>query len=182
MIIKGKNLRLYYWNYPKNGGMPGTANIKEIEEEEVGYMLEPGQMVSAIRYEGTNIEAYHYAEIKEVNTEGITINGMLLKKDEIIFLPWKKEFERKRWENGVFSGIEKIMCDLYIEPCDILFEKNKMKDIFSRNIPKHNLKTNGEVDENGGEGIWYRHGGSRINSIFERNLFKFIKMGQQELI
>ena len=169
MIIGKDLLRLYYWGYSRTGG--GPSNLPEIESGEYGYNLEPGQQVFAIRYYGTNMELYFNADILEISDEGIKIKENLLKGEEV-FCPWVKEFP------SLYD--RKIMCQLYIEPCEELYEKNKLKDVLAGNIDNETYKNN-KIDTDRGCGIWYLHGGWRGTSKYEGNLKNFVKLGQMEM-
>lgn len=170
MFIKGKNLRLCYWSETRTGS--GPANLIEIEKEEYGYELNLGQEVYAVRYENTNRECYFHCKVLEVNDDGILILPYVPKEIEV-FVPWVKEF------NMINGSIEK--CNLYIEPCERLFEKNKLIDILAGDIEDETIKDN-KIVEKLGRGIWHEHGGWRISSSFEKNLKYFAKDGQQELL
>lgn len=172
MFITGKNLRLYYWLSTRTGY--GPANIPEIEKEEYGYELQPGQNIYTIRYENVNREVYFYCKILDVNEEGILISSII---PETInkFVPWVKKFPIP------FPNGEVKECDLYIEPCEQLFEKNKLNDILTGNIDAETIKDNKIIDQMG-RGIWHKHGGRRTISAYEENLKNFSKNGQQLLI
>jgi len=162
MIISKNRLRLYYWNRDTRG-FPGPCNLPEIEKGEYGYILEPGQKLNVLRYEGSNREMYIHPVVEKVDEEGI----YLLKHffGGKTFVPWKKELPNHKNELELY--------ELFIEPCEILFEKNKMKDILSGTIRRESRE---------GTGIWYQHGGWRIKSVFECNLKNFVKLGQQSFI
>jgi|GEM_PF-2359787 len=163
MIISRDRLKLYYRDRPGKG-LSGYCNIPEIEKGEYGYILEAGQEVYALRYDLTNIEWYFNCKIYEITNEGLVISAPL-QKVEKKFVPWEKEFPIPP-PNGPITK-----CNLYVEPCDTLFEKNRLPDIISRNI-----QSCGD-----GEGIWYQHGGRRTVSKFEGNLKYFIKLDQMTL-
>lgn len=148
--------------YTKSGG--GSVNVPEIEKEEYGYELFPGQKVYLVRYDSylINKEMYIYPTIAVVDKNGIKIKDDLLSTSPI-WLPWVKD-----------------ECNLYIEPCEVLYERNRLEDILSGNIKDKTLRDRKVITEDG-EGIWYKHGGKRTTSIFESNLQYFIKLGQQKL-
>ncbi|MDO6355130.1 hypothetical protein Q3V94_13620 [Caloramator sp. CAR-1] len=147
MIIKGDNLKLYYRD---NRGLGISINMTEIEKEEYGYDLTPGQFIYSLIYD--NNELYYRCVIKDVSEEGITIEKALLLNEER-FLPWTKE---------VNGNLLILKC----RPCEILFEKMKLKEAIARYEDK----------------IWYEHGGWRKTSEFAKNLKNFVQLGQLKLI
>ncbi len=172
MFVTGKNLRLYYWQNKNSGGC--IVNIPEIEKEEYGYEVQPGQTLFAIRYDKTNLESYFRCKVLDVNDEGILISSFIPERTKIL-VPWIKEFPVPA------SSSKKVMCDLYIEPCEHLFEKNRLVDILKGNIKSETYRNNRLIAEDG-KGIWYKHGGWRSVSMHEENLKWFSKNGQLELV
>lgn len=163
MLISGKNLRLYYRIYTKSGS--GLANIPEIEKEDYGYELLPGQKVYSIRYDGNlvNKEIYIHPTIVSIDENGIGIKDDLLNKNAKK-LPWSK-----------------YGCNLYVEPCECLYEKNILENILKGNIKNETVR-NGKIITEDGIGIWYKHGGWRTTSEYKDNLKNFIRLGQQSII
>lgn len=172
MIISGKNLRLYYWMYTKSGG--GPANLPEIEKEEYGYELLPGKILCALRYDMTNLECYFRCKVLDANDEGLLIASFIPERQQI-FVPWVKVFPVPAPKGPL------IKCDLYIEPCECLYEKNKLEDILKGKIDDETV-VNGKIITRDGHGIWHMHGGQRTVSRYEENLRNFISLGQQSLI
>lgn len=165
MLISGDRLRLYYWD--RSGkGYPRLCNLKEIEKEEYGYNLIPEQKVHAIRYEGTNWELYFDVVVKDINNNGILIET----KGREVFCLWEKEFPKYD---------KNIICKLYVEPCEILYEENKLQDILSGNITTETVRKSGDDIQ---KGIWYKHGGWRKRSSYEKNLKNFVKLGQMTFV
>lgn len=172
MFISGNKLRLYYWMTTRSGS--GPCNLPEIEKGEYGYDLQSGQEVFALRYEHTNLECYFGCVIHEVTEEGLLMSSAT-PKERVLFIPWEKEFPIPAPKGPITK------CNLYVEPCEMLFEKNKMTDILSGNIPKETW-INDHLIKRDGVGIWYQHGGRRAPvSKYQGNLKNFIKLGQMEL-
>jgi hypothetical protein len=147
MIISGKNLKLYCSN-----GNSTFDVLPEIEKAEYGYELQPGQKIYSIKYSGHYISHLSHT-IREVSEISIIT-------DDGIEYPWKM-----------------ANMDLEVEPCENLYEKNKLRDILSGKIPNETSHSN----MNFGKGIWYKHGGWRRGSSYEGNLKNFVKLGQSEL-
>lgn len=171
MIITGEKLRLYYHGYYKSNGY--LINLKEIENEQYGYNLIPGQKLFAIRYEKTNLECYFRCKVLNINDEGLLISTAYPETN--VFLPWEKDFPVPAYSKTLTK------CNLYIEPCECLFEKNKLVDILKGNIDKEDYNSN-KYSVNLGRGIWYKHGGWRTISEYEENLNHFVKLGQLALV
>jgi len=175
MIISGNRLRLYYWLTTRTGS--GYCNLPEIEKGQYGYDLQPGQTVCALRYDKSNALMVFDATVKEVNGKGILVSYRQRKQsgcyeDAEIFLPWK---------HNLLNANKLIPCNLYVEPCDWLFEKNRMADILSGKIPTETW-IDEKLEKSDGEGIWYHWGGKRTPvSKYAGNLKNFVRIGQMEL-
>lgn len=181
MIVCGKNLALlYFYDY-------ALRNLPEIEKEQYGYDLQPGQILVALRYHGSNMEVHFHVVVHYADDTGVYISDSMMhditirqieklhperiKEDSgktIIFVPW---------EAKLLSAGKLVDCDLYIEPCDTLYEKNKLEDILAGKI-----QTEGKMGDVVVKGIWHKHGGWRDGSRYGENLRNFIKMGQQQII
>lgn len=172
MFITGESLCLYYWQYTKSGG--GPANLPEIQKEEYGYELQPGQTLFAIRYNKSNLECYFGCKVHDVSNDGLLISSDIPARTGIM-IPWVKEFPVP----APFG--KKVMCDLFIEPCECLFEQNKLIDILKGNIESETIKDH-KIIVSAGIGIWHKHGGWRALSRYEENLKYFSKNGQLEIV
>lgn len=171
MIISRNRLKLYYWDASAKG-YPGPCNLPEIEKGEYGYDLQPGQKVFALRYNNSNTVVAFNVSIKEVVTDGVYIYDSLVQRpSNIRFFPWIQKLP---------NGNKLVDCQLYIEPCECLYEKNTLRDILNGNIPNETW-IDGQLKKDDGEGVWYRHGGWRTFSRFECNLQNFVKLGQMEI-
>lgn len=85
---------MHYW-HRVDKGYSGPYNLPEIEKEEYGYILEPGQTISGLRYERSNKEIYIHPVIEKVDDEGIYISKHL--EGGSAFVPWKiTEFYQTR--------------------------------------------------------------------------------------
>ncbi|MGE4282304.1 MAG: hypothetical protein AB7G87_01145 [Clostridia bacterium] len=173
MIISGNNLRLCYWKRTKSGS--GYVNLPEIETGVYGYDLQSGQKIFRLAYDNTNLERYFDCLIHDVNEQGVLISHFLSKDEKRTFVPWAKEFPCPAPNGPV------VKCELYIEPCEYLYELNLMRDILSYKIPYDSL-CDGKLDKDKGHGIWYKHGGWRTLSKYEENLDRFFRFGQMEII
>lgn len=172
MIITGEKLRLYYYQCSRSGGC--LVNLPEIEKELYGYELTPGQIIYAIRYSSTNEECYYRSKILAIKDEGLLILEYWTKKE--MLLPFNKKFNIPKSSKNLKE------CELYLEPCEHLFEKNNLIDILNGNIDKEDYKNAGKYPTSLTTGIWYKHGGWRTYSDFEDNLKHFIKLGQISLM
>ena len=146
--------------------------FKEIEKKEYGYRLTEGQKLVGIRYRGSNYDYFVHPTIKEIRKDGLMITHLLQEKEEApIFVPFIK--------NLLGVGGRYKLREMYIEPCDKLYEKNKLKDVLEGNIETNDYCLRGQIDT--GEGIWYKNGGFRIQKVLgDENLKNFIKLGQLE--
>lgn len=169
LLISGQRLRLYYFDKIK--GICGVIiNLPEIEESEYGYNLEPNQELYALRYDAHHKTELHFdVKVEKVDEFGMYISGY---RYGSTFVPWEKEFLNNK---GVLETSK-----LFIEPCGVLFEKNKLVDILNNNIARETIRHN-KRDSYIGEGIWRYHGGRRGTSKYENNLKNFIKLGQLDL-
>lgn len=159
MILEWPNIDLTYYDQ-KTGGF-GT--IPEIEKRKWGYRLTVGQKLSRIRYRESNRGIYILPTVKEIREDGLVVTHLLGKGE--VFVPFVQLLL------GVGGSCYR---DMYIEPCEPLFEKNKMVDIVSGNI------TTEEVGRKSTQcGIWYKHGGWRTkHKQSDENLKHFVKLGQ----
>lgn len=168
MIISANRLRLYYYKYSKTHS--GFCNLPEIEKGEYGYNLQQGQEILVLRYEHTNLECFFRCLIHDVTEEGLLISSFIPERKEL-FVPWTKEFPIPAPKGPMTK------CNLFVEPCDMLFEQNKMADIISGNIPTETW-IDDRLIKRDGEGIWYQHGGWRTPvSRYQGNIKNFIKLG-----
>lgn len=154
MIITGVNLDLFYRNIKK----ACFEKYKEIEKEQIGYDLCVGQAVHSISYVGMagNKFLKYFCNILDIDDKGVLFTDQHNKET---FYQW--EFYYKNHLNK----IDKM--NLVIRPCDYLFEKHPIKSLIK--------------DEKNSD-IWYKHGGWTTSSNYEKNLYRFKILGQQELI
>ena len=160
MLIDNKNFRLYYWD--TTGKNIGFAPINT---SKYAYKLEPNQKLRVIRFDGSNAEMYVHPTVLEVSNDGILITHLLSKQPT--FVPWVKSLPNA----GIFENR-----DMFIVPCEYLYEKNKMEDILTGNIETFKI-LNDKVIECG---IWHNNS-KRCNSSFEKNLENFVPIGQISL-
>lgn len=155
MIITGNNLDLFYRN-KKRGYFD---KYKDIINGKIGYELEIGQDIYSITYLGmsSNKLLKYFCKIIDIDDKGI------------LFADWHGTEIFYQWELNYKNYLGKIdKMKLIIRPCDNLFEKYPIKKLI-----KHDELNNK---------IWYKHGGYRIVSSYEKNLANFKILGQQELI
>lgn len=172
IILTWPNISLCYMD--RRGSWPGLREFSEIEKGEYGYRLTVGQQLHAIRYHGTNYDFFVRPKIVEIRPDGLVVTHALQRSDEMpILCPWKKELP-----NG---GVYEIR-DLYIEPCEHLYEKSKLADILAGTVRDEDPRKPWE-DDNGRRrsGIFWQHGGWRSigDHISRENLGNFVKLGQQ---
>ena len=158
MIIYGSHLKLFC-----SIGNGCIENLKEIIDGEYGYDIQPGHMIYYMQYTGARMpgEPYGYSHciVKSIDENEIQITR-LGDPDTAITLKWQQD--------------GKI---LMAHPCEVLYEKNKLRDILSGKAPV----TTEHPSCNFGKGLWYKHGGWRKSSLYEPNLKNFIKLGQMEV-
>ena len=173
MILAYPNVMLLYADRFARGGTCFGC-LKEIEKGEYGYRLAEGQTLSAIRYHGSNKEHYVSPRVLLIASNGIWIRHLMLRYWQApVFVPWKKSLPN----GGIYE-----MRNMYIEPCEHLFDKYKMADLLAEQVDRVSYLPNGTTDKGRGEGIWYQHGGWRCSSHLDDNLNNFTKMGQQEVL
>lgn len=162
IILKLPNIALYYY-------VSKDFNFRQVPNlENYGYRLTVGQKLKCIRYHDSNAEMFVNPVIKEITEDGLYITHLMgggENHEEIVFVPFRKSLPN----NHIYE-----MRDMYIEPCEHLYEKNNMEDILSGNIQKSHIYC--QVER---EGIWYWHGGCRSkNKESDENLQNFVRMGQ----
>lgn len=168
------NVSLCYMD--RKGAWGGFQVFPEIEKGEYGYRLTVGQQLQAIRYHGTNYDIFVEPRVLEIRTDGLVVTHLLQKEGEDpVFCPYKKELPN----GGVYAPR-----DLYIEPCEHLYEKNKLDDVLSGKARDEDPQKPGHKNNiilN--KGIFWEHGGWRSTGdrISQENLKYFVKLGQQEL-
>ena len=114
--------------------------------------------------------------VVEIRQDGLVVTHLLKKNGEgPVFCPYRKEVP----SGGVYAPR-----DLYIEPCEHLYEKNKLADILAGTVRDEDPRKPGERDDDKRRrGIFWQHGGWRTTGdrISQENLHNFVKLGQQEL-
>ena len=175
IILSWPNVSLTYMEH--RNGMSCFAEFREIERSQYGYRLTVGQELHAIRYHGTNYDIFVSQVVVEIRQEGLVVAHLLQKEGaKPILCPWQKELP-----NG---GVYKLR-DLYIEPCEHLYEKNRLADVLAGNVREEELRPPGRREITGppDHGIFWKHGGWRTTGdrISQENLHNFVKLGQQEL-
>ncbi len=160
IILRMPNIALYYHD-KKDFCLRQVPGL-----EKYGYRLTVGQELKVIRYHGSNAEMFIAPIIRETTEEGLHITHMLGKdREEIVFVPFKKLLPN----NQIYE-----MRDMYIEPCEQLYDRNNMEDILSGNIEQSHIYCEVEY-----EGIWHWHGGRRMkDKRSDENLRNFVKLGQ----
>lgn len=172
IILSWPNVSLSYMDY--RGGWPGLREFSEIEKGQYGYRLTVGQQLHAIRYHGTNYDIFVSPRIVDIRPDGLVVTHALQRgAEKPIFCPWKKELPN----GGVYK-----MRDLYIEPCEHLYEKNRLADVLAGNIREEDPRPLwDQADATHRRGIFWKHGGWRSTGdrISRENLGNFVKLGQQ---
>lgn len=158
MLLGNDNLVLRYY---KKSVENRNSCMCSLDLSNVGYSLLPGQNLYLISYRNTvaaNQFLKYDIRVLDVTDRGIKFSDMW---NEVYFYEWEKMILNcyDQWQLG----------HLYISPCSILFEKMNIKKLLS-----------GQVDFD--VGIWYKHGGHRVFSKYEKNLKNFVLLGQQELV
>lgn len=130
IILSWPNVSLTYMEH--RNGMSCFAEFREIERSQYGYRLTVGQELHAIRYHGTNYDIFVSPVVVEIRQEGLVVAHLLQKEGaKPILCPWQKELP-----NG---GVYKLR-DLYIEPCEHLYEKNRLADVLAGNVREEELR------------------------------------------
>lgn len=153
MEIGIKNLKLKFYDHKNHWHL-------EIKEKLLAYNLEIGQEIYRIRYSDSAANYYlkHYVKILEIDEKGIKFKNW---HGEEFFYTWERDY------TNIFGEIERV--HIVIEPCETLYEE-------PADIEKLIC---GEIQHE--EGIWYKHGGWRTGSKYEKNLKNFILTGQQKM-
>lgn len=173
-ILLWPNVSLCYMD--RTGSWGGYRVFPEIEKGKYGYRLTVGQKLHAIRYHGTNYDIFVEPRVVEIRPDGLVVTHLLQKQGEgPVFCPYKKELPA----GGVYE-----LRDLYIEPCEHLYEKNRLADVLAGTVREDHPRRPWEKDdERHDRGIFWQHGGWRTTGdrISQENLRNFVKMGQQEM-
>lgn len=144
--------------------------FKEIESREYVYRLTPGQKLRTIRFHGSNMEMYVSPIIVKIFSDGLLINHLLQTDNQVpVFVPYQKVLAA--------GGVEEWR-DMYIEPCDELFEKNDLSRVLTGDVETESSLQNGALNKLCGSGIWYHNGGRSEYSYLAENLKNFVKLGQ----
>lgn len=161
MIISNKFFRIAYYVKPTNNK---AGFIKYLDLSDVGYSLLPGQNIYSITYRDTiamNQYLKYDIQVLDVNHIGIRF---LHRYDGDCFYEWEKQIVN--CYGDIDSG---VVC---IAPCGILFEQLNFKDLISEISDKIDIES---------QGIWYKHGGLRAYSKYQKNLCNFSVLGQQKI-
>ena len=172
-ILSWPNISLCYMD--RSGSWGGFREFREIEKGQYGYRLEVGQQLKAIRYRGTNYDIFVCPTVVEIRSDGLLVSHLCQERDRgLILCPWRKELP----SGGVYK-----MRDLYIEPCEHLYEKNRLADVLAGNVREEEYRPGGGGVRKADYGIFWKHGGWRTpgDRISQENLRNFIKLGQQEI-
>lgn len=168
------NVELCYMD--RGGSWPGLQVFPEIEKGQYGYRLTAGQQLHSIRYRGTNYDIFVNPKVEEIQEDGLLVTHLLQNRDEgAVLCPWQKSLPS--------GGVYKTR-DLYVVPCEPLYEKNRLADVLAGNIREEELRPPGLQDVVRPErGIFWKHGGWRNpgDRISRENLKNFVKLGQQEI-
>lgn len=194
-----KEIYLKYPNISISYRMDGAVGscfteFKEIAKGEYEYKLSVSDKVKCIRYRDTNYDCFFGVTIVDILEDGLMITASGGGPAEELKV-WNKEHTAyrietvrapgdipffvpfKKWLPAAFEYRER---DMYIEPCEYLYEKNRFADVLARRIDNGG-KIEGEP-EHLTHGIWYMHGGRRVVcKQSEHNLKNFKKVGQMEL-
>lgn len=173
IILSWPNVSLCYMD--RSGSWGGLREFRELEKGQYSYRLTVGQQLQAIRYRGTNYDIFVQPTVVEIRPDGLVVTHLLQKNGEgLVFCPYRKELP----SGGVYA-----LRDLYIEPCEHLYEKNKLADILAGNVRDEDPRKPWEDGFRQRQGIFWKHGGWRTpgDHISQENLRNFVKMGQQEL-
>lgn len=174
IVLSWPNISLCYMD--RSGTWGGFREFREIEKGQYGYRLEVGQQVHAIRYRGTNYDIFVQPTVLEIRPDGLVVSHLLQKNgEEPVFCPYRKELPC----GGVYK-----MRDLYIEPCEHLYEKNRLADVLAGNVrEKEYHPPEGGSVRKADYGIFWKRGGWRTpgDHISQENLQNFVKLGQQEI-
>ena len=162
----------------------------EIVAGKYEYVLSVGDKINSIRYRDTNYDHFFDCEIVDIKDAGLVVKGCghteeiqiwnnehtayTIKKEwtkEPFFVPFKKWLPSGEWYQER---------DMYIEPCEALYEKNKFADVLAGNIATSGRRKGSpfvkdEIFERH-TGIFYKHGGWRGGSRYESNLNSFRKV------
>lgn len=175
IVLTWPNVSLTYMDH-KNG-MACYQVFRELENGQYGYRLTVGQQMQSIRYHGTNYDIFVQPKVLEIRQEGLVVTHLLQEEGkEPILCPWQKELP-----NG---GAYKLR-DLYIVPCEHLYEKNRLADVLAGNVREEEPCMPARRDDvrRPDHGIFWRHGGRRTTGdyISQANLHNFVKLGQQSI-
>lgn len=147
MIISEKNLVVIAWDHKKH-------ELKQIQDKNIGYKLEVGQRLQAIRYDKTNKELYFDVIIKDIDAMGLVIEKEWCEGKETHFLTWTRNF--KNWKG------EEELNHLEIEPIDNLYQP----------INLFNCKENQ---------IYFNNSSEPCYSRYHNNFKYFCRIGQLEI-
>ena len=177
MIIEYPNVKLT-WFDSKHGLCGLVADVTDVKAKRYGYNLESGQKVYMVGYYDRGHTYCYHATIKLVSDIGIILSDWMEKgwktdsmaefvdEDGDAILPWE------------YEGHE-----LYIQPCDDLFEDYRVRQLIDGLAPKSHPKyLNGKrIPDPRGEGWFHKHGGWRCNSPYQDNLKNFEMLGQMSI-
>lgn len=172
-ILLWPNVSLCYMD--RSGSWGCLREFREIEKGQYGYRLTVGQQLQAIRYRGTNYDIFVQPTVVEIRPDGLMVTHLLKKNGEgAVFCPYRKELPN----GGVYAPR-----DLYIEPCEHLYEKNRLADVLAGNVREEEYRPGRGDVEKPDYGIFWKHGGWRTTGdrISQENLRNFVKMGQLEM-
>lgn len=168
-VITATHLMVAYHVFACHG-LPygGFANLREVEKGKVGYILAVGQIVESYRYTEENRTLGFHVRIDGISDKGVVFSEHKFHHEQIdgewqnwtewvnpVLRPWVKE--------TILCSGKKVQSDLYIQPCDELYEK-----------PYINELVEGTVQHDGG--IWYHNGERSTYSQFAENLKNFVLM------
>ena len=168
--------------------------FSEITQGKYEYVLSVGDKINAIRYRDTNYDHFFDCEIIDIKDDGIVVRGyghteeVQIWNNEhtayIIQKQWTKEpffVPLKKWLPSSEWYAER---DMYIEPCEALYEKNKFEDVLSGNIATSGRRKGSPFVNDEffmkQTGIFFKHGGWRSNSRYGNNLNNFRKVKEDK--
>lgn len=156
------------------GGWPYLREFSEIEKGQYGYRLTVGQQLHSIRYRGTNYDIFVNPKVEDIREDGLLVTHLLQDRGQgAVLCPWQKELP----SGGIYE-----MRDLYVVPCEPLYEKHRLADVLTGNIREEDPHLSELQDDTAPKrGIFWKHGGWRSSGdrISQENLKNFVKMGQQ---
>lgn len=179
--LKYPNVTLRYVDH-KNG--PVHKEFPEIAKGAYAYRLSVGDKIPAIRYRDTNYDFFHGVTVVEIREDGLVITA---ENNYVEVKEWNKENTayrlcKRREQAPFFVPFKKWLPDadwymerdMYIEPCESLYERNRLSDILSGKARTEGVYDRSPFIECRGEGLFYKFGGGRTKGVYGDNLKNFV--------